>query len=242
MGAMLAEASGFAVLAALSPTALLVIAVYLGSAQPRRTGSYYLAGAILMSVVTGVIVLVALHAGGLSRPSARAPRYGLRLGLGILGLTASAFIMARRRRAADPGKQGSGHQGSGHQGSGHQGSGHQGKGFLSRMIANPSPRTAFIVGLLVFSPSVTFIAAIQAIATARASVELNAVALAIVVILSVALVWLPILAHLAVPDWTSRTLTGFNGWLRAHGQILAAIVLAAAGVVLTVNGLTGLLG
>ena len=38
--AMVAQAAGFAVLAALSPTALLVIAVYLGSARPGRTGSY----------------------------------------------------------------------------------------------------------------------------------------------------------------------------------------------------------
>jgi hypothetical protein len=219
---MLAQAAGFAVLAAVSPTALLVIAVYLGSAQPRRTGSYYLAGAILMSIITGVLVLAALRAGGLSNPGERQPRYGLRLGIGVLALAASAFIFARMRRPADPGKQGN--------------------GFLARMIANPSPGTAFIVGLLLFSPSVTFIAAIQAIATAHASLELNALALGIVVVLNVLLVWLPILAHLVFPDWTSRTLTGFNGWLRAHGRIIAAIAAAAAGVVLTVNGLTGLLG
>jgi hypothetical protein len=219
---MLAQAAGFAVLAAISPTALLVIAVYLGSAQPRRTGGYYLAGAILMSVITGVIVLAALHAGGLSRPDERQPRYGLRLGVGVLALAASAFIFARRRRPADPGKQG--------------------KGFMARMIANPSPGTAFIVGVLVFSPSVTFIAAIQAIATARASLELTTLALGIVVVLNVLLVWLPILAHLVFPDWTSRTLTAFNGWLRAHGRIIVAFAAGVAGAVLTVNGLTGLLG
>jgi len=219
---MLAQAAGFAVLAALSPTALLVIAVYLGSAEPRRTGGYYLAGAILMSVITGLIVLAAVHYGGLSRPAERQPRYGLRLGIGVLALAASAFIFARRRRPADPGKQG--------------------KGFMARMIANPSPGTAFIVGVLVFSPSVTFIAAIQAIATAQASLELSALALGIVVVLNVLLVWLPILAHLVFPDWTSRTLAAFNGWLRAHGRIIVAIAAAAAGAVLTVNGLTGLLG
>ncbi len=42
---MLTEAAGFAVLAALSPTALLVSAVFLGSASPRRTVLLYLAGA-----------------------------------------------------------------------------------------------------------------------------------------------------------------------------------------------------
>jgi uncharacterized membrane protein len=40
---------------------------------------------------------------------------------------------------------------------------------------------------------------------------------------------------------TIPTLTAFNGWLRAHGRILAGIAAATAGVVLTVNGLTGLL-
>jgi Sap-like sulfolipid-1-addressing protein len=218
---MLAQAAGFAVLAALSPTALLVIAVYLGSARPRRTGSYYLAGAILMSVITGVIVLVALHAGDLSRASERTPRYGLRLGLGVLALVVGAVMMARKPRPADPGEPG--------------------KGFLARMTANPSPGTAFVVGVLVFTPSVTFIAAIQAIATARASFELSILALAIVVILNVLLVWLPILAHVVAPEWTSLTLTSFNSWLRAHGRVLVVIVLVGAGAVLIVNGLTGLL-
>jgi hypothetical protein len=218
---MLAQAAGFAALAALSPTALLVIAVYLGSARPRRTGAYYLAGAVLMSVITGVIVLAAIRAGNLSRPSQHAPRYGLRLGLGILALAAGALIVARRPEPPDPGKPG--------------------KGIVARMIANPSPGTAFIAGLLVFTPSITFIAAVQAIATAQASLELSVLAMSIVVILNVLLVWLPILAHLAVPDWTSHTLTSFNGWLRAHGQILLTITLVTVGVLLTVNGLTGLL-
>lgn len=103
------------------------------------------------------------------------------------------------------------------------------------MIANPSPGTAFIVGVLVFTPSVTFVAAIQA------SLGLSALALIVVVVLNVLLVWLPILAHLVVPDGTSRTLTAFNGWLRAHGRILLAIAGVIAGSVLIVNGLTGLL-
>ncbi|HEX6525585.1 MAG TPA: GAP family protein [Streptosporangiaceae bacterium] len=225
---MLAQAAGWAVLAALSPTALLVIAVYLGSAQPRRTGTFYLAGAVLMTIITGVIAYAAIRAGGLSRPAEHAPRYGLRLGLGILALVISAFMIARRARSADLGNQSADPDKAG-------------KGILSRIIANPSPGTAFAAGVLVFTPSVSFIAAIQAIATAGASIQLSILALVIVVVLDLLLVWLPILAHLIVPDWTSHTLTSFNGWLRAHGPILAVIVLVAAGVVLTVNGLTGLL-
>jgi hypothetical protein len=56
---MLVQAAGLAVLAAISPTVLLVAAVYLGSARPRQTLLAYLAGALLMSVVMGIVVLVA---------------------------------------------------------------------------------------------------------------------------------------------------------------------------------------
>ncbi|HLH59405.1 MAG TPA: GAP family protein [Streptosporangiaceae bacterium] len=218
---MLAQAAGFAVLAAISPTALLVIAVYLGSARPRLTGMYYLAGAVLMSILTGVIVLVAVRSGGLSHPSEHTPRYGLRLGLGVLAVIAGAGLATRTAKPPDPASPG--------------------RGLVSRMVANPSPWAAFIVGMIVFTPSVTFIAAVQVIATARADIELSALALTIVVVLNVLLVWLPILAHLAVPDRTSRTLAAFNGWLRAHGRSLLAIAAATAGVILIVNGLAGLL-
>ena len=60
---MLLQAAGFAVLAALSPTALLITAIYLGSARPRTTALAYLGGAVLMSTVMGIVVLLALRAG-----------------------------------------------------------------------------------------------------------------------------------------------------------------------------------
>ena len=41
---VLVQAAGLALLAALSPTALLVAAVYLGSARPRLTATFYLIG------------------------------------------------------------------------------------------------------------------------------------------------------------------------------------------------------
>ena len=76
---MILQAAGLAVLAAISPTALLVAAVYLGSARPRLVGTLYLAGAILMSLVMGLVVIAILRNTGLSHRSEHTPRYGLRL-------------------------------------------------------------------------------------------------------------------------------------------------------------------
>ena len=236
---MLLQAAGFAVLAALSPTALLISAVYLGSARPRTTALCYLAGAVLISTVMGIAVLLLLRYGDFQLPGHRTPRYGLRLGLGLVILAAIAVVARRRPRLlAVPGQPGN-PGGPGQPGPGRQPG--KGKGIVSRLVSSPSPRTAVVVGLLVFGPGVTFIAAIQVIATARAGVPLSALGLVIVIVINAAFVWLPFLAYLAAPDLTTRKLTAFNAWLRAHGRILLILALLVAGAALTVNGLLGLI-
>jgi len=217
---MLIQAAGLALLAALSPTALLVAAVYLGSARPRLVGSFYLAGAFVMSLIMAVVILEILRGVNLQRPGEHTPRYGLRLGLGILLLAAAAVAARRKPKPPDPLKP------------------HQ--GIVSRMVADPAPLSAFLVGILIFAPGVTFLAAVQVIATARASLDLTVLALVIVVVINVLLVWLPIVLHLVFPDATTRYLTAFNGWLRAHGKVILVCVLVAVGGIMAVNGIYGL--
>jgi Sap, sulfolipid-1-addressing protein len=216
---MLPEAIGLALLASLSPTALLVSAVYLGSDRPKLVGALYLTGALVMSLVMGVVILVILRNAGLSHSDQRSPRYGLRLGLGVLLLVA-AIVVAKRRPAADPDRAQ--------------------QGLVSRMTARPAPLTAFVAGLLIFAPGATFLAAIQVIATAQASVELTAVAVIVVVVINVTLVWLPIVFYLVAPETTGRYLSSFNGWLRANGKTVATWVLIVGGVFLVANGIHGL--
>jgi Sap-like sulfolipid-1-addressing protein len=218
---VIAQAAGLAVLAAISPTALLLAAVYLGSARPRATILCYLAGALLMSIAIGIVVLVALRAGGFSLPRHRHDRYGLRLGLGILLVLAGLVVFRRKPKPVDPDKPQ--------------------KGIVGRLMANPAPYSAFLAGVLVFGPGVTFIAAVQVVATANADLSETAAALIVVVVINVALVWLPLVAYLVAPDFTSRHLIAFNAWLRRNGRIILAGVLVIAGIILTVNGITGLI-
>jgi hypothetical protein len=236
---MLLQAAGFAVLAALSPTALLITAIYLGSARPRTTALCYLAGAVLISTVMGIAVLLLLRYGSFQLPGHRTPRYGLRLGLGLLILATIAVVARRKPRmlglTGQPRKPGPPGQPP------DPGPPGQGKGIVSRLVSSPAPVTAFVAGVLVFMPALTFIAAIQVIATARAGFPLSTLGLLIVIVINVAFVWLPFLAYLAAPDLTTRKLTAFNAWLRAHGRILLMLALLVAGAVLTVNGLLGLI-
>ncbi len=222
---MIAQAAGLAVLAALSPTVLLAAAVYLGSARPRRTTLFYLLGALLMSTTIAVVVVVLLRSAGLSHPDQHTPRYGLRLGLGLLLLAVGAVLLVRRprRRPADQVKK------------------KKKPGLVSRMIANPSPLSAFCVGILMFAPGVTFLAALQVIATARADIELTTVAVAVAVLIDVVLVWLPLVLFLLWPGLTEHRLKTFNGWLRAHGSALLVGAITVAGVLMVFDGSYGLI-
>jgi hypothetical protein len=214
------QAVGFALLAALSPTALLIAAIYLGSARPRLTGLFYLAGAVIMTIIMAIVVLVVLHSVGLNHPREREPRYALRLGLGVIAFIAGLVVAARKPKPPDPDKPM--------------------QGIMSKLVANPAPAMAFVVGILVFTPGVTFVAAMQVIATAQASIEAVVTAALLVVIINVTLVWLPIVLYLFAPDATSRRLTAFNAWLRGHGHLLLSVGLLAAGAILIVNGALGL--
>ena len=217
---MLIEALGFALLAALNPAAVLIAAVYLGSARPRKMVLFYLAGAIVVSAVAGVALVLILHAGGLAHSGERTPRYGLRLGLGAVAL-AAGLVMARRT-PKPPGEKKPGR--------------------ISRLTSKPAPMAALSVGLILFIPSANFIAAAQVIATAQTSVLEIAVALTLVVLIDVLSVWLPLVFYLIAPDATTRKLKAFDGWLKAHQRKLVIGGLLAGGVILLGNGSLGLAG
>jgi hypothetical protein len=219
---LLVQAAGFALLAALSPTALLVAAVYLGSANPRRTALLYLAGALVMSGSMAVVVLLVLRAGHFELPSHHQTRYGLRLALGLLILAIGLVVERRKPKPPDPANPK--------------------QGFVSRLVASPAPLAAFATGIVIFSPSVTFIAAVQVIATARTSAAVDVLALTLIVVIDVMFVWLPFVGYLIRPDATTRRLRSFNAWLRANGHLLLAGSMIVAGLLLILDGTLGLTG
>ena len=177
----------------------------------------------------GVVVLVLLRAGGFSLPTHRTIRYELRLFLGIFILLAGLFVARRKPRPKPRPKPG------------RSDSAHSGNAIVARLMANPAPYTAFLAGILVFAPSMTFIAAIQVVATAHADLSLTVAGLALIVAINVAFIWIPLLAFLAAPEPTTRYLSAFNGWLRHHGRIILAGTLVAAGLIVAIDGLVGLL-
>jgi len=218
---MLAQAAGYALLGAISPTALVLVAVFLGSANPRRAALFFLSGAALITVVMAVALFLVLRAGGLSHPSEHQARYGLRLGLGVLALGVSLLLTRRKPRPPDPDKKPS---------------------LVMRMASSPAPRAAFAVGVLVFTPSITYVAAVQVIATSQAGPGMVVLGLALVAAIDAVCAWLPLLLFMAAPEATTRRLKALDAWLHSHGYQVLVVGTAIAGLALVADGIAGLVG
>jgi hypothetical protein len=226
---MLAEAAGFAILATIWPPALAMMSIFLASANPRRAGMMFVAGALVMTAVMAVVMLYAIRTAGLNLKREHDPRYGLRLAIGIAALAIGVVIGWRMRRT--PPIRLSEPRG-----------GQPGKGLMARLVARPSGRAAFVAGMVMFAPSAAFIAAVQVVATANADIPLTVLGLVIVAVLAATISWVPLFAYLAAPDATAHRLRAANGWLRVHGKALTVGALAICGIALVINGALGLAG
>ena len=231
------QAAGFALLASFYPPAMLIAALYLASERPGRTMVFYVLGGVVIVTVFGIAALFAIRAGGLSHLGHHhhQTRYGLRLGLGVIAVIAAVFLWFRHRRAPDPASD---------QASGPARPKKPKKpkkpGLIQRLSQRPTPLTAFAVGAVMFGPSLTFIAAVQVVATARAGIGQTIGAMIMIIILTVAFAWLPLVAYVVAPDKTIRLLRTFDAWLKRHGKTVLAGAIGVVGVLLVIQGILGL--
>ncbi len=220
-GSLFAQAAGLALIAAFYPPAMLMAAIYLGSERPGRTTVLYVLGGMLIVTVIGVIALIAIRAGGLSHVGQHQTRYGLRLGLGVVAVVAAVVLYRRKPKPPDPAKP-------------------KKPSLIERLSARPKPVTAFAVGVVMFGPSVTFIAAVQVVGTAKADVADTIGAMVMIIVLTVAFAWLPLVAYLIAPRRTVSALRAVDGWLKRHGRAVLTVAIGIVGILLVIQGITGL--
>jgi Sap, sulfolipid-1-addressing protein len=231
--ALFEQAAGLALLAACYPPATLVAALYLTSARPGKSTAFFVAGGLVIVTLVGTIVLIALRAGGLSLPGQHQSRYGLRLALGVVALIAAVLIYRHKPKDRQQ------HEGA-EPAAGQPDQRRQKKGLIARLSADPKPRSAFAVGVVMFGPSITFLAAVQVVASAKADVQATIGAMAMIIVLTVAFAWLPLIAYLIAPDATVRHLRAFDAWLRRHRKNVMAGAVGLIGVLLVAQGIAGL--
>jgi hypothetical protein len=207
--------------AALYPLALLTAALYLASTRPGRMMVVFVLGGTVAVTVIGTAMLIAIRAAGLSLPAHHSARYGLRLALGIVALVAAVVIWRRKAKPPDPAKASK-------------------PSLITRLSAEPKALTAFAAGILVFGPGVAFIAAVQVVATAKASLLATIAAMAMIIVITLTLAWLPLVTYLIAPRVTTNALRQFEAWLKRYRKAVLAGALGVIGVILVIQGAVGL--
>ena len=223
-GGSISEAFLLVFVSALNPAALVACAVYLGRERGIRLGNGLLAGGLIMSLLVGLVVLLLVRDTGLELPTNRTPRYGVRLGLGVLALLLAAFLpwlKARVRRGEKADKP----------------------SMVTRLTESAGVGGAILVGVFIFVPSVQYLAGVQTIATAERGITLAVLLIVAAALINVAVVLLILAAYLGAPGRTQVGLTKANtkvAWVKSHSELVIRIILTIVGGYLVITGAVGL--
>lgn len=220
----LPQALPLALAAAFYPPAIIVLILLLTGEHPRRLVFAYFAGAAVMVVSVGVLVLfVVTGAGATQQDSPTLSAAGdILIGAVLIGLAAWAW--KRRRRPPEPKDDAAS------------------KGRIGQISdrATASVKWSFVLGLLMFLPSPFYLAAIKDIADSGDSATSQLVAVLICGAAVMLFVEIPVIALVLRPEGLQARLKQFEAWLSGNSWALVAALAAVAGTWLLISGIAAL--
>jgi cytochrome c biogenesis protein CcdA len=180
----------------------------------------YLSGAALAESAASAVVLLGLGAAGFTRQRpTRSGWFYVAIGILMLAFAAVIYLRSRRpRRHKDKDKD------------------KNGQDKQDARIHEGRVAVAFGLGLVMWLPSPTYLAALKQIQDTHSGWELTTVYAAIAVILVLWILEIPIILFLLFRETARRQLGVTNAWLKEHGVALLAALTAVTGVAILVKG------
>jgi Sap, sulfolipid-1-addressing protein len=232
----LAQTFLLALLAMFNPTLLAVVTLLLLLPSPKRLMVGYLLGAYVTSISLGLVIVFALQGSGFASTSRNAISPAEDLVLGLLALLV-AFVLrtdrdrslrdrrARRKLAKQE-----------------AGGGEERESLPLRMLGSGSPRTAFVVGLVLSFPGASYLAGLGHIDKLGAATVPTALLVVAFCLIQQLLLEVPLAGYLLDPERTQERVDRFRAWLGRNGRRGAVIAAAAIGLALIARGLFEVLG
>ncbi len=213
------QAIPLALIASLYPFGLAALFLLFGATRPKARAAVFLAGAAVCTLAVGFLFVFVLRDEGISKSSQQTPHYALELAIGVAFLV-GAWIVAHHvpkpRNDDEPSR-------------------------ITKAASNSGLLAVFVVGIAMYTPSPTYLAALEVISSSRLSAGAASVWVIIVVVLLLITIEVPILLFCQAPAWTVPKLSALNAWLARNGRKLFTIVLVVLGVWEVTRGLVGLL-
>jgi hypothetical protein len=220
-------------LAMFNPTLLAAVTLMLLTEHPKRLMLGYLLGAYTTSITVGLAIVFVLHDSGAVSTSKQTigPVEDLVIG-GLLLLV--AFVLGtdrdqplrERRERRKEAKQAK--------------NGEKKEPLPMRLLGRGSPRIAFVVGVLLSFPGVSYLAGLSHIDKLEAGVAPTVLLVIGFCLMQQLLLEVPLVGYILRPEGTQRAVDGFRAWLGRNGRRAGIWVAVVLGVLLVIRGIAGL--
>lgn len=219
----------FALTAAVNPTLLAAVTLMLTLPSPARLLLGYLGGALLTSVVCGLVLVFALPGSSTSGTAKHTVSPAVDLTLGALILLA-AFMVAtgrdRRRRAWSERR--------------YERARDKPPPRWKRMLSRGSARDTFVIGIVLSFPGASYIAGMESLHKQNLGTPVTVVAVLAFNVIMLLVLEIPMAGYLARPAATAAEVNRITGWLSRNGGRVGLAVAGVLGAALIVRGLLNL--
>ena len=189
----------------------------------------YLLGAYLTSITLGLVIVFSASNSSTTSTTKNTLSPGVDIALGAIALILAWVVWSgrqerlrerrRARKAAKPDK---------------------GPPRWQRELSKGSPRTTFLVGMLLTLPGASYLAGLDEIHKLDYS---TTVTVLIVVGFNLVMLWLlevPLVSFVIAPDWTPRAIERAKVWVSRHSRTFVLRGLTLFGALMIIKGIIGL--
>jgi Sap, sulfolipid-1-addressing protein len=221
-------------LAMFNPTLLAAVTLMLLTEHPKRLMLGYLLGAYVTSITAGLAIVFALHDSDVVATSKSTIGPGEDIVIGclllliayVLGTDRDARLRERRARRKEAKLAKSG--------------GEKKEPLPLRMLGRGSPRIAFVVGMLLSFPGVSYLAGLSHIDKFGAAAVPTALLVVAFCLIQQLLLEVPLVGYLLRPEGAQQAVDSFRVWLGRNGRRAGIWVAVVLGVLLLIRGIAGL--
>ena len=221
-------------LAMFNPTLLAAVTLMLLLPSPKRLMLGYLLGAYVASISLGLVVVFALSESSAADTgkSTLSPAEDIVVGL-LLLLVAAVLatdrdqpLRERRARRKEAKRERNGAE--------------EKEALPMRLLGRGSPRVAFVVGLLLSFPGVSYLTALNHIHKLDATAPATVLLVIVFCLIQQLLLEVPLAGYFVAPERTADAVDRFRAWLARNGRQAGIIVAVVLGALVLIRGVAGL--
>ena len=218
-----------AVVSSLDPGLLTAAVVLLSRTRPARQLLAYLIGGMGLSIVFGLVIVLALHGSNVLR-FPKSTKAVIELVAGAVLIPVAIAVLAgrrvqwrprphRRRRDADhPALQ----------------------GLSDHALGNDSLWIAWAAGAVYSAPGAYYLAGLALLARLDAMAITDVLVVLGFNVIMFALIELPLIGFVSAPDRTRSLTENLHAWMEAHRRMVIACLTGVIGLYLLISGLSDL--